>query len=346
MRYTFGSTSLRRLLLQTKTPIPVHGPPTSTLASPRLTLIQRYRIAGSSILAAAAIAVLVMAVPQLAMLVLPKQQVLELAYHAPVPAIELPQAWQDLPPDYGFDQVRCDWRDGPPQPQADRVWIRCTGHMRSGIAILGPPPVFASAEWRLSQSSSRATLAGDGSLALIFALGPLLATLGLLYALGRQRSWRADLAQATTAMRRPWRALAPLTAAVSVMALATALGWTEVDPMQAESIGKTFREPALLLAMLLAPFWEELLLRGWLWQKLRPTLPWWLTAFLVTELFVALHIANPQMLLMPGVYIATLTASGLALAWLRERHGSVSLCILAHLTQNGAVAAALVFGTG
>jgi membrane protease YdiL (CAAX protease family) len=322
---------------------PVQAPTVDAETTQQPSWIQRYRESTASIAATVAIAALVMVLPSLAMLVLPKQHVLEVAWQMPIPAIELPQRWDDLPADYGFSQVRCNWRDQPPSPGAELAWMRCTGQSTGTSTFMPPPPAFQAPGWQVSRSSMNVNMASPGLRVLAFAAGPALATLGLILVLGRSTPWRADLARAATGLRRPWRALAPLTAALTVMSLATLLGWTQVDPDQAEAISKAFQKPELLLAMLLAPFWEELLLRGWLWQQLRGRLPLWLTALVVTELFVALHAANPQMLLMPVAYIATLTASGLALAWLRERHGSVALCILAHLLQNGAVAAALVF---
>jgi membrane protease YdiL (CAAX protease family) len=322
-------------------PVQMPAAEAATLSQP--SWIQRYRKSTASIAAAVAIAALVMVLPQLAALILPKQHVLEVAWKMPIPAIELPQSWDDLPADYGFNQVRCDWRDQPPLADAELAWMRCTAQSTGTSMFMPPPPAFQAPGWQVSRSSMTSRVASPSLQALAFAVGPALAALGLMLVLGRGGYWRADLSRAATALRRPWRVLAPLTAALTMMALATLLGWTQVDPDRAEAIGKLFQRPELLLAMLLAPFWEELLLRGWLWQQLRCRLPLWLTALVVTELFVALHAANPQMLLMPVAYIATLTASGLALAWLRERHGSVALCILAHLLQNGAVAAALVF---
>jgi membrane protease YdiL (CAAX protease family) len=187
-----------------------------------------------------------------------------------------------------------------------------------------------------------ADLEGSISKLLAWTLGPLLAAIGLIVALGRQRPWRADLANAVVALRRPWRVLAPAAAAISVAALANAAGWMDVDPAVERNMLDTFRQPAILALMLLAPLWEELLLRGWLWQRLRPTLPLWLTTLVVTELFVALHAGTPQMGVMSLAYVMALTASGLALAWLRERFDSVSLCILAHAIQNGTAAVMLL----
>lgn len=313
-------------------------------AIPTTTVWQRYRAAGGAVIVAASIALLVMITSQLAILVLPKRLQLDLSFLPPLPAVALPMRWAQAPHDERIRDLECDWRDGaaPLADPAAPVVIRCRGRASGPVLFMSTPPLFQGPQWQIQSAQMTADLEGPLVKLLAWTLGPLLAAIGLIVALGRQRPWRADLARGLIAMRRPWRVLAPAAAALSVAALANAAGWMEVDPAVERSLLDTFRQPAILALMLLAPVWEELLLRGWLWQRLRPTLPLWLTTLVVTELFVALHAGNPQMGVMSLAYVAALTASGLALACLRERFDSVSLCILAHAIQNSTAAALLL----
>ena len=313
-------------------------------ATPTTTVWQRYRAAGGDVIVAASLALLVMITSQLAILVLPKRLQLDLSFLPPLPAVSLPMYWPRAPHDERIRDLQCDWRDGvaPPADPAAPVVIRCRGSASGPVMFMSPPPLFQGTEWQTQSAQMTTDLQGPLVKLLAWTLGPILAAIGLIVALGRQRPWRADLARGLNAMHRPWRALAPAAAAICVAALANAAGWMEVDPAVEQSLLDTFRQPALLALMLIAPVWEELLLRGWLWQRLRPTLPLWLTTLVVTELFVALHAGNPQMGVTSLAYVAALTASGLALAWLRERFDSVSLCIIAHAIQNSTAAALLL----
>jgi membrane protease YdiL (CAAX protease family) len=313
-------------------------------AIPMTTVRQRYRAAGGAVIVAAAIALLVMSISQFAIWVLPKRLQLDLSFLPPLPAVALPIHWARAPHDERIRDLECDWRDGAAAlaDPAAPVVIRCRGRASGPVLFMPTPPMFQGPQWQTQSARMTADLEGSISKLLAWTLGPLLAAIGLIVALGRQRPWRADLANAVVALRRPWRVLAPAAAAISVAALANAAGWMDVDPAVERNMLDTFRQPAILALMLLAPLWEELLLRGWLWQRLRPTLPLWLTTLVVTELFVALHAGTPQMGVMSLAYVMALTASGLALAWLRERFDSVSLCILAHAIQNGTAAVMLL----
>ena len=94
---------------------------------------------------------------------------------------------------------------------------------------------------------------------------------------------------------------------------------------------------ALLVLGVLGPVVEELVFRGLLYGWLRGFLPFWLTAILTSVLFGLVH----------GEWAHVIVAAllGFALAFIRERSGSLWPPILAHCVNNlVAVGAAAFFG--
>lgn len=303
---------------------------------PTPTLRQRARATGAAVLGAALIALAVMLLPPL---LSPYTLVLDTRLQLPTPELALPAHWERHPDDPDVREVRCDWHDGGPAGADDERRLRCEAQGSFGAFMTLPSPL-KHPDARVRGFSASSTLDADGYLA--WTLGPCLAVLGLALAIGRRRPWRADLAAARPLLRRPGWLLLPLAVSATIALAAQALGLIADDP----ATRALLVQPPLVAAMLLAPFWEELLLRGWLWQRLRATLPWWLTALLSTELFVALHAANPQMGESAFAYVASLTGAGFALAWLRERFDSVVVCIGAHWLQNASAAGLLLLAGG
>ena len=81
----------------------------------------------------------------------------------------------------------------------------------------------------------------------------------------------------------------------------------------------------------MAPALEESLFRGLLLPALRQRFGVWSSALAVTALFTVLHVAQV------GTYLPALAgifACGLALAWLRERTGSLWPSIAFHMGFN------------
>lgn len=92
---------------------------------------------------------------------------------------------------------------------------------------------------------------------------------------------------------------------------------------------------SILESLVLAPFMEELVMRGWFYTALRTKLAAWPTIIVTAVIFAALHSG-----VSPGAVLATLPL-GLAAGYLRERTGSVRATIAFHLLHNGAAVASL-----
>jgi len=108
-------------------------------------------------------------------------------------------------------------------------------------------------------------------------------------------------------------------------------------PEQTNLFSEIFRRggPALAMllvtAVLLAPALEETLFRGLLLPALRRRWSFWPAAFIVTTIFTGLHLGQtgPYWPALAGIF-----ACGLALAWLRERSGSLWPAIAFHMGFN------------
>lgn len=84
--------------------------------------------------------------------------------------------------------------------------------------------------------------------------------------------------------------------------------------------------------VVLAPVLEELVFRGFGWRLLQPAFPLWMVVVVTTMTFTVGHGYG-----WAGHLI--LLASGLGLAWLRIRTGSVGWCIVVHAAMNALVLA-------
>lgn len=104
--------------------------------------------------------------------------------------------------------------------------------------------------------------------------------------------------------------------------------------------------PVLVVtAVLLAPFGEELLFRGVLFQGLRERWGFWTAAFGSAVLFTLAHLGDASGALADAIIVAGILPLGLVFAALMERRGSLLACVVAHAVYNlGGVA--LLVGTG
>lgn len=84
---------------------------------------------------------------------------------------------------------------------------------------------------------------------------------------------------------------------------------------------------SLVTVVVVGPLLEELVFRGIGWRLLRPAFPLWMVVLVTSVTFALAHNVtwNGQL---------TILASGLALAWLRNRTGSVGWCFAAHAAMN------------
>jgi membrane protease YdiL (CAAX protease family) len=161
--------------------------------------------------------------------------------------------------------------------------------------------------------------------------------LGALWLVRSRYRLRAIPALALTAWRGPrlWRfyALGLLLYAASLLLLALVPPPPDETNLFTEIFkrGGPLLAQLLLVAVILAPALEETLFRGLLLPALRRRYRFWFAALVVTLLFTALHASQT------GTYWPALVgifACGWALAWLRERFGSLWPCVLFHMGFN------------
>ncbi len=78
------------------------------------------------------------------------------------------------------------------------------------------------------------------------------------------------------------------------------------------------------VAVVIAPFCEEMLFRGWLFTALRTRQPFGTTAWITASLFAFMHITAG------ALYALLIFPVGLVLAFARERYGSIKPTIVIH----------------
>ncbi|MEK7778088.1 MAG: CPBP family intramembrane glutamic endopeptidase [Chloroflexota bacterium] len=146
------------------------------------------------------------------------------------------------------------------------------------------------------------------------------------------QSWRA-LGLSTTLSSGALLALMVLLASLAFVLLYTAamkvLGLASLTPPPIpDELMKTYPEriAAFVLIVVVAPVAEESFFRGFLLPVLADRWGFWVGASFVSVLFAMAHLA-------PGVLLPAFV-SGLLLAWLYRRTGSLWNCCLAHAAQN------------
>lgn len=107
--------------------------------------------------------------------------------------------------------------------------------------------------------------------------------------------------------------------------------WFDTEQSQDVGFGYFITGPERIIAMIsivfIAPLAEELIMRGWLYGKLRSRLPIWLAILLTSILFGLLH---GQLNVGVGVFVLSLV-----LCLLREITGSIWSGVLLHMLSNG-----------
>jgi membrane protease YdiL (CAAX protease family) len=218
------------------------------------------------------------------------------------------------------------------------LWrTRCTGRRGLGKPAAADGMLLAG-KWEIARTEvqpSRELQFAD----LIPPWWLLLATCLPVLLLLRHR-WLADLADR---WRQPWRsagwALLPVTVSVAVGMAATVFG-VQREGMMTALQGELAARPdrGLIVAIaLLAPLLEELVFRGLAWHWLRSSWGATGTLLLSSAVFVGLHAGQYQ-----GIGLLLVAALALALGTIRERTGSLLLCIAGHALVNGFAVAALL----
>jgi len=229
--------------------------------------------------------------------------------------------------------------DPPAPPAASPLRQTTVGMAKWLAALLGlmVVPQFAYAGIRLYQLSPRTPGIAD----LIPPWWLLLACAIPAVFLVRH-AWGGD---GVAIVRRPFRSLgcllAPLATMIAVGMAGAALG-AHQEGMMAE-LGVELAAPstspwALVLAIgLMAPVLEELAFRGLAWRWLRPGLGAGGTIVVSSAVFAGLHAGQY------GAFgLAMVGAMALVLGLVRERTGSLLLCIGGHMGVNLMAVAALL----
>lgn len=203
------------------------------------------------------------------------------------------------------------------------------------------------AGWKLPPSGMKMAAWRDFGELRVMALS-LIPTFLLALFLAWRYDWRGELAALA---RLPATAIAqvavPFLAGTVFLVVAAnlgaLLGWVRQPDFTPAQQAAFFGTGGMVLMLLWAPVWEELLFRGWLYQKLQGALPPWLAAFAITDLFVLAHAGTAQAMPYPAPYLGAVFVFSLAMSWLRRRHQSLLLCMAAHLFNNAVTVAAMLW---
>lgn len=127
-----------------------------------------------------------------------------------------------------------------------------------------------------------------------------------------------------------------LATTVLIFASTTLIPGFSTDPTQVtgfEGISMRYEYVlAFITLVIIAPFAEEALFRGYLYGKLRRFAPVWLTILVTSLLFASLHLPGEQIQWAVGVDVFALS---LVLCTLREVSGSIWAGVLLHMMKNG-----------
>ena len=227
--------------------------------------------------------------------------------------------------------------DPPAPPAPSRLRQSTVGAAKWLAALLGLVvlPQFAYAAIRFHQLATRAPGIADLIPPWWLLLGCAIPAVLLV-----RHAWGAD---AMALARRPWRGLgcllAPAAAMIAVGMAGAAFG-AHQEGMMAE-LGVELAAPSpwgLVLAIgLMAPVLEELAFRGLAWRWLRPGLGAAGTIGVSSAVFAGLHVGQY------GAFgVAMVASMAVVLGLVRERTGSLLLCIGGHMGVNLMAVAALL----
>lgn len=216
-----------------------------------------------------------------------------------------------------------------------------------GVAVVVGVHFFLNAGTDIASDFNSAELFSLASpIGVATMLGSQLASIVIVWLLAGRQGRRAGTLQ----MNPPPASLA--TCLAGGLIIVTATGLVEFLLYQvlkenlfadtkflAEGLGSPLWAGTLLMAVVLAPLWEELTFRGFLLSALAQTrLGFWGAALICNVLWTALHAQYG------AAGIASVFLSGLILSWLLWRTGSIRAPIIAHGIANlAAVAFAYAF---
>ncbi|MEN1944164.1 CPBP family intramembrane glutamic endopeptidase [Luteimonas sp. MJ293] len=146
-----------------------------------------------------------------------------------------------------------------------------------------------------------------------------------------RHSLRDDVRRAFLFIRsRPWAAILPFVLALATGVVVTALFRPLTQEVQTP-VALTQLSGILVMAVLVAPVFEEVVFRGLVMDILGKHMRWWLAAIPTTLGFAAVHLVPSELAL--AAY-ATYLVFGFSLCWIRHVSSSLTLCVLIHALYN------------
>lgn len=232
---------------------------------------------------------------------------------------------------------------GPDEPRVDI--FRCRAEVASGT-LLNDIVENLPAAWQKNHvpgfQSFRSTPSGG-----VFGLSELLvgcATLLAGLALTRRHDWRRDIHRLARVFhdRRVLAVPAVLACIWSSSALLVFAGWLPNDLAFARPSSSAEWAMLGILAIVIAPLGEELLVRGWLIDRLSDVWPR-AASVVASSLVFALAHASARVGDHALGFFLQYAITGCLLGVVRTRLGSLALCIFLHCLVNGLAMAALFF---
>lgn len=223
----------------------------------------------------------------------------------------------------------------PPSPAMEEhgyaAALRCTVVYRSAAHYVVALFATASFPWNAAQEAGWALglfvsyeEASQGSPQASAFLAFVLAMLPFAWFSARRIDWTRERANATKLLRQaPVCLLAPFVMMALAGVIVSLSGMPFAD-MRLTSLGLT----SFAVVVLVGPFMEECIFRGWAWRKLSETMSTAFVVLLTSLAFAAIHLPSDV-----GTWLL-LIASGLGLGWLRHRSGSVLAAFTGHALSN------------
>ncbi len=164
----------------------------------------------------------------------------------------------------------------------------------------------------------------------------------LVFALIRGgRAWRSLVAWRSWQPRRHWRLIVALFVLAIAWEIGASLGIEHFHPEAKDWVVPPKETPWLIgflvLAVLVGPFSEELLFRGWMYTSLRASFGVVAAALVTSVLFALAHWESTHL------YAIAVFPVGVALVVIRERTGSIGASFVFHALYNVAASLLIVF---
>ena len=155
------------------------------------------------------------------------------------------------------------------------------------------------------------------------------------------RAWRSLVAWRSWQPRRHWKLFVALFVLAITWEVGASIGIEHFHPEAKDWVVLPKETPwltgFLVLAVLVGPFSEELLFRGWMYTSLRGSFGIVAAALVTSVLFALAHWESTHL------YALAVFPVGLALVVIRERTGSIGASFMFHALYNGVASLLVVF---